>query len=124
MLRPAAGRTKGARGLGPRLRSMSADESRYVRLHVELVLEVADAERLTSVARQRVDADELMPDAERLAARDAVAEEPAEAVAYLVEPVALVGDLPGVELVHASWSSEPAEDGGEPAVDPDVDWYR
>ncbi|MFX4290840.1 hypothetical protein [Streptomyces bohaiensis] len=103
---------------------MSADESRYVRLHVELVLEVADAERLTSVARQRVDADELMPDAERLAARDAVAEEPAEAVAYLVEPVALVGDLPGVELVHASWSSEPAEDGGEPAVDPDVDWYR
>ncbi|NJP66923.1 hypothetical protein [Streptomyces spiramenti] len=103
---------------------MSADESRYVRLHVELVLEVADSERLTSVARQRVDADELMPDAERLAARDAVAGEPAEAVAYLVEPAALIGDLPGVELVHASWSSEPTEADGEPSADPDADWYR
>ncbi len=87
------------------------------------MLEVADPDRLTSVARQRVDDDELMPDAERLAARDAVAGEPAEAIAYLVEPIALVTDLPGVELAHASWSSEPAEAGSDPAEDHDTDWF-
>ena len=47
----------------------------------------------------------------------AVREDDAEALAYLVDPFDLVGEVPGVELAQASWSSEPID------YDPDaVDW--
>ncbi|NEB73708.1 hypothetical protein G3I40_00370 [Streptomyces sp. SID14478] len=97
---------------------MSTDEtSRFVRLKVELVLEVADAEALTGAALQRIAEDEVMPDEERGHAESAVQEDAAEAVAYLVDPLDLVGDVPGAELVQASWSSEQVD------YDPDSpDW--
>ncbi|MGD9483516.1 hypothetical protein WDH52_09660 [Streptomyces sp. TRM70308] len=79
---------------------------RHVRLQVELVLEVADPERLAAAAGQHVAADEFMPDEERRHAVRAVAEDTAEAVAYLVDPIDLVSAVPGVELAQASWSSE------------------
>lgn len=41
----------------------------------------------------------------------------AEALAHLLDPVDLVGQVPGVELVHASWSSE------QVAYDPEADEY-
>jgi hypothetical protein len=97
---------------------MSTDEtSRFVRLKVELVLEIADGEALTGAALQRVGEDEAMPAEERAHAENAVQEDEAEAVAYLVDPFDLVGDVPGAELVQASWSSEQVD------YDPDSpDW--
>ncbi|MCQ0023957.1 hypothetical protein M4914_14005 [Streptomyces somaliensis DSM 40738] len=98
---------------------MSASEtSRYVRLRVDLVLEVTERDRLTDAALLRIRDDEFMPDEERAHAGAAVREDEAEALAYLVEPSRLTGGVPGVELVQASWSSERA------AHDPDADAWR
>ncbi|MYT68755.1 hypothetical protein ACN2WE_25680 [Streptomyces sp. cg28] len=100
---------------------MSTDEtSRFVRLKVELVLEVVDGEALTGGALQRVAesaAEGELPEGERAHAESAVQEDEAEAVAYLVDPFDLVADVPGAELVQASWSSEQVD------YDPDSpDW--
>ncbi|MCX4512870.1 MULTISPECIES: hypothetical protein [Streptomyces] len=84
----------------------TSETSRYVRLHVELVLEVGEPEELTDAALDRIDTDELMPDEERAHAGAAVRDDPAEALAYLVDPFDLVGDVPGVDLAQASWSCE------------------
>lgn len=92
---------------------MSAEDtprpSGHVRLHVELVLEVADPSGLSRAALTRIRDDELMPDGEREQATAAVGGDPAEAVAYLVDPIDLVRGVPGVELAQASWSSGSAE---------------
>ncbi|MFF8030327.1 MULTISPECIES: hypothetical protein [unclassified Streptomyces] len=86
---------------------MSTPEtSRFVRLRVELVLEVGDEDAVTGAALRRITDDGDMPDAERVHARSAVTEDAAEALAYLVDPFALVGEVPGVELLQASWSGE------------------
>ncbi|MBT2393825.1 hypothetical protein ACFO9E_02550 [Streptomyces maoxianensis] len=84
----------------------TSETSRYVRLRVELVLEVGDSGALTGAALDRIAADEFMPDEERAHAESAVREDEAEAIAYLVDPFDLVSDVPGVELAQASWSSE------------------
>ncbi|MFV2119590.1 hypothetical protein ACE14D_14555 [Streptomyces sp. Act-28] len=98
---------------------MSASEtSRYVRLRVDLVLEVAERDRLTDVALRRIEDDEFMPEEEREHASAAVREDEAEALAYLVEPFRLIGEVPGVELVQASWSSERVD------YDPDADAWQ
>ncbi|MEU6486348.1 hypothetical protein [Streptomyces sp. NPDC046887] len=89
---------------------MSVSEtSRYVRLRVELLLEITDPDQLTAAALERVESDEFLPDEERTHARSAVREDEAEALAYLVEPADLIGEVPGVDLAQASWSSERAE---------------
>ncbi|MFJ1736953.1 hypothetical protein [Streptomyces sp. NPDC088254] len=97
---------------------MNTEEtSRYVRLRVELVLEIDDADAVTEAALRRVAEDPEMPESERAHAESTVREDTAEALAYLVDPFDLVGDVPGVELQQASWSSEPV------AYDPDApDW--
>ncbi|WP_424212101.1 hypothetical protein ACN20G_08335 [Streptomyces sp. BI20] len=82
------------------------DTSRHLRLRVDLVLEVTDARALIDAALLRMDSDHLMPAEERNQARAAVAADPAEALAYLVDPTELVLDLPGTEPTHASWSTE------------------
>ncbi|MFF0107105.1 hypothetical protein [Streptomyces hirsutus] len=86
---------------------MSTPEtSRFVRLRVDLVLEVDDADAVTGAALARIADDGDLSAEERTPARDAVAADTAEALAYLVDPFGLVGDVPGVELQQASWSSE------------------
>ncbi|MFF0199272.1 hypothetical protein [Streptomyces sp. NPDC005017] len=97
---------------------MSTPEtSRFVRLRVELVLEVDDVDAVTEAALERVAEDGEMPGSERAHAESAVREDTAEALAYLVDPFDLVGEVPGVELQQASWSSELIE------YDPDSpDW--
>ncbi|MFF5538422.1 hypothetical protein ACFY71_39230 [Streptomyces cinerochromogenes] len=86
---------------------MSAeDTSRFVRLRVELVLEVQDDDEVTKAALRRVAEDSELPEAERTHAESAVTEDTAEALAYLVDPFDLVDKVPGVELQQASWSSE------------------
>ncbi|WP_235968313.1 hypothetical protein [Streptomyces mesophilus] len=93
---------------------MSTPEtSRFVRLRVELVLEVTDEDSLAGAALDRIGEDAYMPEEERTHAESAVREEAAEALAYLVDPFDLVAEVPGVELTQASWSSE--------AVDHDPD---
>ncbi|MFS8200951.1 hypothetical protein ACLVWQ_19960 [Streptomyces sp. CWNU-52B] len=86
---------------------MSTPEtSRFVRLSVELVIEVDDESALTKAALARVAEDPDIPADERVSAESTVTEDTAEALAYLVDPFDLVGDVPGVELAQASWSSE------------------
>ncbi|MFC9270457.1 hypothetical protein ACFTXJ_22095 [Streptomyces zhihengii] len=84
----------------------TSETSRFVRLRVELVLEIEEPEALTGAALERIAADEFMPDEERAHARAAVREDEAEALAYLVDPFDLVAEVPGVDLAQASWSSE------------------
>ncbi|MBY8877173.1 hypothetical protein [Actinacidiphila acidipaludis] len=77
---------------------------RYIRLQAELVLEVTAAEELRAAALSHITADTFMPQQERDHARSAVGEDESEALAYLVDPSELVADVPGLELVQASWS--------------------
>ncbi|WP_055697708.1 hypothetical protein [Streptomyces silaceus] len=102
---------------------MSGDEtSRYVRLRVEMVVEVDDVEKLTGAALARIAEDEQMPAEERAHAEAAVKEDGAEALAYLVDPFDLVSEVPGTELTQASWSSEAIDyDPDAPDWDPDQD---
>ncbi|WP_150133549.1 hypothetical protein [Streptomyces hyaluromycini] len=97
---------------------MSTPEtSRFVRLRVELVLEVEDADEVTKAALSRIAGDPELPADERAQAEVAVTEDTAEALAYLVDPFDLVSEVPGIELQQASWSSEPI------SYDPDSpDW--
>ncbi|WP_371669484.1 hypothetical protein OG985_18535 [Streptomyces sp. NBC_00289] len=86
---------------------MSTPEtSRFVRLRVELVVEVDDEGALTKGALRRIAEDTDMPADERVHAESAVTEDTAEALAYLVDPFDLVSEVPGIELAQASWSSE------------------
>ncbi|MFI5754398.1 hypothetical protein [Streptomyces sp. NPDC051569] len=95
----------------------TSESSRYVRLRVELVLEVDDPGQLSGAALARIVADESMPEDERAHAESAVREDEAEALAYLVEPFDLVSEVPGIELAQASWTSELID------YDPDaVEW--
>ncbi|WP_399928778.1 hypothetical protein [Streptomyces kanamyceticus] len=102
---------------------MTGDEtSRFVRLRVEMVVEVEDAEQLTGAALARVAEDGQMPAEERAHAESAVKEDGAEALAYLVDPFDLVSEVPGIELTQASWSSEMIDyDPDSPDWDPDED---
>lgn len=73
---------------------------------MELVLEVEDADAVTKAALRRIAGETDMPADERVHAENAVTEDTAEALAYLVDPFDLVGEVPGIELQQASWSSE------------------
>ncbi|KUJ66746.1 hypothetical protein ACZ90_34030 [Streptomyces albus subsp. albus] len=72
------------------------------------MLEVTGSGELTRAALEQIEGDEFMLDEERGQARQAVQDDPAEALAYLVDPVDLVEEVPGIELAQASWTSEPA----------------
>jgi hypothetical protein len=102
---------------------MSTEEtSRFVRLRVELVLEVHDADAVTEAAVRRIAGEAQTPDAERAHAESAVTEDTAEALASLVDPFDLVSEVPGVELEQASWSSEQIDyDPDSPEWDLDED---
>ncbi|GGR07129.1 hypothetical protein GCM10010497_05820 [Streptomyces cinereoruber] len=107
MLVNTAGRGKAEALPTPTLRTMStSDTTRYVRLRVDVVLEIDGPAELAAAAEARIDADEFMPEEERTHARAAAREDGAEALAYLVEPFDLIRDVPGIEMVQASWSSE------------------
>jgi hypothetical protein len=73
---------------------------------VELVLGIDDEGAVMAAARHRITQDEELDPVERMHVEGAVTEDTAEALAYLVDPFALVGEVPGVELQQASWSSE------------------
>ncbi|MEU9622845.1 MULTISPECIES: hypothetical protein [unclassified Streptomyces] len=90
---------------------MSTSESaRFVRLRVDMVLEITDPAALSGTALESIAAEYGEPGGgsaeERRRAEAAVREDGAEALASLVDPFDLVGEVPGVELAQASWSSE------------------
>ncbi|MEU7661543.1 hypothetical protein [Streptomyces lincolnensis] len=86
---------------------MSTPEtSRFVRLRVEVVLEIEDVKAVTGAALARIAGDIDMPADERAHAEGAVTQDTAEALASLVDPFDLVREVPGVDLAQASWSSE------------------
>ncbi|MGW7054086.1 hypothetical protein [Streptomyces sp. NPDC054887] len=84
----------------------ATDTSRFVRLQVELVLEISHPGELTEAALAHVSQDAHAADVERTHAEAAVREDEAEALAHLVDPFDLISGVPGVELAQASWSSE------------------
>jgi hypothetical protein len=90
---------------------------RHVRVRVEMVLEIAERDELVRASWARIAGDEQMPHEEREQAARSVAKDAAEAVAYLVDPVDLIGEVPGVVLARASWSSELTD------YDPDRAWF-
>ncbi|MFF9506305.1 hypothetical protein ACF1BU_02710 [Streptomyces sp. NPDC014724] len=84
--------------------------SQFVRLRVEMVLEITDLDALSGTALESIAAEYGEPGGEaaeeRVRAEEAVREDGAEALASLVDPFDLVSEVPGVELAQASWSSE------------------
>ncbi|MFD3456397.1 hypothetical protein ACFWVC_30030 [Streptomyces sp. NPDC058691] len=88
---------------------------RYVRLQVELVLEITGSEELTDAALDQLGGDEYMPADERQHAESSVRQDESEALAYLVDPFDLVTSVPGIDMVQASWSCAHTE------YDPDSD---
>jgi hypothetical protein len=92
-------------------------DMRHVRVRVEMVLEIAEPDELIRAAWARIAGDEQLPAGEREQAARAVSRDAAEAVAYLVDPIDLVGEMPGVVLAQASWSSELTH------YDPEQPWY-
>ncbi|WP_200886705.1 hypothetical protein [Phaeacidiphilus oryzae] len=81
----------------------------YVRLQIELIAEITDQEALARAAVERVRDDETMDPEERAEALQAVELDPTGAVAHFVDPVELLGDVPGVQLAQAAWETERVE---------------
>jgi hypothetical protein len=84
----------------------SPHNRRFVRLDVQLVLEIDDPDALRRTARDRVAGDGTLPNGERGRIETVVTHDTAEALAYLVDPFDLVSALPGIELTQTSWSAE------------------
>ncbi|MFD4692417.1 MULTISPECIES: hypothetical protein [unclassified Streptomyces] len=91
----------------------TSETTAFVRLRVEMVLEITDADALTGTALESIAADHAASGAaaedsaeERMHAEATVREDDAEALASLIDPFDLVSQVPGVELAQASWSSE------------------
>ncbi|GAA3792092.1 hypothetical protein GCM10023083_29450 [Streptomyces phyllanthi] len=81
------------------------------------MLEVENGDTVTKAALRHIADDADMAPDERVHTENAVTEDTAEAIAYLVDPFDLVSEVPGVDLVQASWSSEQID------YDPDSpDW--
>ncbi|MFJ8433712.1 hypothetical protein ACIQ9P_20680 [Kitasatospora sp. NPDC094019] len=81
------------------------DSPRYVRLSIELIAEITDEGALKAAALEQVTADEYLDDEERAQSVEAIEVDPAGSLAHFIDPVALLGDIPGVELASATWES-------------------
>jgi hypothetical protein len=84
-------------------------EPRYVRLHIELVAEITDETALKAAALEQVQHDEYMDDDERAQAVEAIELDPSGSLAHFIDPLQLLGDVPGVELAQATWESAHTE---------------
>ncbi|GAA4862456.1 hypothetical protein [Kitasatospora terrestris] len=81
------------------------DAPRFVRLTIELIAEITDEKALKAAALSQVTEDEYLDDEERAQAVEAIEVDPSGSLAHFVDPVALLGDVPGVELASATWES-------------------
>jgi hypothetical protein len=82
---------------------------RYVRLQIELIAEITDEKLLKDAALVQVENDEYLEDAERAESVEAIELDPTGAVAHFIDPVELLADVPGVDLVQATWESQPVD---------------
>ncbi|MQS13770.1 hypothetical protein F7Q99_16210 [Streptomyces kaniharaensis] len=85
------------------------DAPRYVRLKIELIAEITDEGALKAAALQQVAEDEYLDDEERAQSVDAIEVDPSGSLAHFIDPVALLGDVPGIELASATWESAQTE---------------
>ncbi|MFF2327812.1 MULTISPECIES: hypothetical protein [unclassified Streptomyces] len=103
----------------------TSETSRFVRLRVDMLLEITDLAVLSGSALESIAAEYGEPGGaaaeERLLAEAAVREDGAEALASLIDPFDLVGEVPGVELAQASWTSEIVEHDPDATEDWDLD---
>lgn len=81
------------------------DAPRYVRLTIELIAEITDERELRAAALAQVADDEYLDDDERAQSVEAIEADPAGSLAHFIDPVALLGEVPGVELTSATWES-------------------
>ncbi|MGF1428335.1 hypothetical protein [Kitasatospora sp. LaBMicrA B282] len=88
---------------------------RYVRLSIELIAEITDEAALKAAALSQVEDDEYLDDEERAQSVEAIELDPSGSLAHFIDPVALLGDVPGIELTQATWESAQTE------YDPDGD---
>ncbi|GAA0681007.1 hypothetical protein GCM10010193_38400 [Kitasatospora atroaurantiaca] len=85
------------------------DAPRYVRLTIELIAEITDEQALKAAALAQVEGDEYLDDEERAQSVEAIEVDPSGSLAHFIDPVALLGDVPGVELTSATWESAQTE---------------
>ncbi|MFG2843198.1 hypothetical protein ACGF12_08480 [Kitasatospora sp. NPDC048296] len=85
------------------------DAPRYVKLKIELIAEITDEGALKAAALKQVAEDEYLDDEERAQSVDAIEVDPSGSLAHFIDPVALLGDVPGVELASATWESAQTE---------------
>lgn len=85
------------------------DVPRYVRLTIELIAEITDEQALKTAALAQVEGDEYLDDEERAQSVEAIEVDPSGSLAHFIDPVALLGDVPGVELTSATWESAQTE---------------
>ncbi|MEV0449396.1 hypothetical protein [Streptomyces sp. NPDC050600] len=82
---------------------------RYVRVIIELVAEITDEDALKAAALTQVRDDEYLEEDERAQAIEAIDVDPSGSLAHFIDPVALLGAVPGVELASATWESAHTE---------------
>jgi hypothetical protein len=85
------------------------DAPRYVRLSIELIAEITDEQALKAAALAQVENDEYLDDEERTQSVEAIEVDPSGSLAHFIDPVALLGDVPGIELTSATWESAHTE---------------
>jgi hypothetical protein len=82
---------------------------RYVRLQIELIAEITDEKALQAAALAQVEGDEYLEDEERAEAIEAINLDPSGSVAHFIDPVAMLENIPGVELAEAGWETQPVD---------------
>ncbi|MEV5972138.1 hypothetical protein [Streptomyces sp. NPDC051921] len=82
---------------------------RYVRVTIELVAEITDEQALKDAALAQVQDDEYMDEGERAQSVEAIDLDPSGSLAHFIDPIALLGEVPGVELASATWESARTE---------------
>ncbi|MEU8621644.1 hypothetical protein [Streptomyces sp. NPDC048623] len=83
----------------------SAAGPRHVRVVIELIAEITDEQALRTAALTQVREDAYMDEDERAEAVEAIEIDPSGSLAHFIDPVALLGSVPGVELAAATWES-------------------
>ncbi|KWW97569.1 hypothetical protein TH66_18470 [Carbonactinospora thermoautotrophica] len=89
--------------------SANSSSRSFVRISLELIVELTDEEALRAAAVESVRTADYLSDEMRADALEAIEEDIAEAVTHLIDPHVLIDDVPGVEAHEAEWVSELVE---------------
>lgn len=88
---------------------------RYIRLSLELIVELTNADELKAGALAELNSDEQIPADAKAEAAEAVRADTTEALAFFIDPFAVLGEAPGIELQEVAWDAEFTE------YDPDAE---